>query len=102
MDRREIGIQANIPLRGCSKAVRKAVFDKGKRAGIWLAHNLIFPVPLDAMSQRLLNSIAQDARVPGYSRMTEQELKNSLRAQGINRATFKKTRDNRRELLIGA
>jgi hypothetical protein len=102
MDRREIGIQADIPLRrrGRLNEQEKAIFDRGKKAGIWLAHNLIFPIPLDAMSQRLLNAVAMDANIPSYSKMRENELKEALRARGINKATFKKTRDNRRQLLV--
>jgi hypothetical protein len=102
MERREIGIQADIPLRrrrGRLNEQEKAIFDKGKRAGIWLANNIIFPVPLDAMSQRLLNAVAMDAPISGYSNMREAQLKEALRARGINKATFKVNRDGRRQLL---
>lgn len=71
------------------KQIQREAFNKGKRAGIWTAYNYIFPVPLEGMSQRLLNAVAMVEGIPGYSKMTQDQLLQALRNRGITRATFK-------------
>jgi len=80
------------------KQIKTEAFNKGRKSGIWMAYNYIFPVPLEGMDQRLLNAVAMSSRIPGYSKMSQVQLLHALRDRGISKATFKNN-NGRAELI---
>jgi hypothetical protein len=74
------------------KQIQKEAFNRGRRSGIWTALNYIVPIPLEGMSQRLLNSVAMALSIPSYSRMTQEQLIQAIKDRGVNKASFKNDR----------
>ncbi len=68
---------------------KKEGFRKGRRAGIWLSYNYIFPIRLEAMNKDLTRVVASKLRVPNYSNLSQQQLSQSIRNMGYNKIAFK-------------
>ena len=72
------------------KEARKIGFNKGRKAGIWLAYNYIFPISIDKLNKdfaRLAVSLLKTSTSIG--RMSHEELKQSLRNAGYSKIAFK-------------
>lgn len=82
-----IGIQVK------EKKKKIGTFNSGKKAGIYITLNYIIPMDLDIMNKDLIRAGAQYLGIPGYSKMTLEELKNSIRQRGINKVGFKPNRE---------
>jgi hypothetical protein len=80
-----IGIQTTAPRK-------VGTFATGKKAGIYITLNYILPMDLDIMNKDLVRAGAQYIGIPGYSKMTLDELKQSIRNRGINKIGFKPNR----------
>lgn len=73
-----------------TKRERKVgTFSSGKKSGIYITLNYIIPMDLDIMNKDLIRAGAQYIGIPGYSKMTVEELKNAIRQRGINKVGFK-------------
>jgi hypothetical protein len=64
-------------------------FSSGKKAGIFVALNYIIPMNIDIMPKDLVRASAQFIGIPGYSKMTLEQLKQQIRQRGINKIGFK-------------
>ena len=68
-------------------------FATGKKAGIYITLNYILPMDLNIMNKDLIRAGAQFIGIPGYSKMTLEQLKQAIRNRGINKIGFKPNRE---------
>lgn len=85
--------------RGFKEGKREG-FQNGRRAGIYLAYNYIFPIPVDILDKDLSREAAGLAGMSGRGNKSITELKDYLRQQGYNKVIFKKNREHNRVELI--
>ena len=93
MNRREIGIQAQAPMRRRGQKYteeEKEIWMKGRNAGIFLTLNFITPIPIEQMNKDLLRLTASLLNIPGYSNMRDYQLLEAIRNRGVQRAGIKR------------
>jgi hypothetical protein len=76
------------------KEGKREGFIKGKKAGIWLSYNYIFPIRLEAMNKDLVRVVSAKLRIPNYSNMSQNQLLQSIRDLGYNKIAFKENNGN--------
>lgn len=83
-----------MPSIGTQTIARKVgTFSSGKKAGIYITLNYILPMDLNIMNKDLIRAGAQFIGIPGYSKMSIDQLKQSIRNRGINKIGFKPNRE---------
>lgn len=65
-------------------------FQKGKRAGIWLSYNYIFPISIDRLNKDMARTAVSLLKTStNIGRMSYEQLKQSLRDAGYEKIAFK-------------
>jgi hypothetical protein len=102
MNRREIGIQADAPFRRRGKYTddEKEIWMKGRNSGIFMTLSYIVPIPIEEMNKDMIRIVASLLGIPNYSRMSAQELTQSVRDRGVLKAGFKRKQGQRGFELI--
>jgi hypothetical protein len=77
-----------------SRAQRQSVeyktgFMKGRKNGIYLAYHKIFPLPTEDLSKDMAREAARQLRMPRYSQVSQEELKQYIINRGYDTVLFK-------------
>jgi len=65
-------------------------FTSGRKTGIWLSYNYIFPISINALNKDLARTAVGTLRLaPRYSSLSHEQLKQVLRDAGYNKVIFK-------------
>ena len=65
-----------------TKQIKIESFLRGRRAGMYLAHRLIFPIPINLLNKDSSGWVGRLAGIPNYRNKSLETVKNELR--GLN------------------
>lgn len=68
----------------------KEIWNRGRKAGVFTALNFIVPIPIEQMNKDMLRLTASLLNIPGYSKMRDIELLQSIRNKNVEKAGFKR------------
>ncbi len=72
------------------KQGKQAGFASGRKTGIWLSYNYIFPISINALNKDLARTAVATLRLaPRYSSLSHEQLKQVLRDAGYSKIIFK-------------
>ena len=80
-----------------NRQTKQDVFQRGRRAGMWLSHKLIFPIPIALLNKDSSGWVGRLAGIPNYRNKSVEQVKDELRHRVVGQEStmflLKPTRD---------